>query len=114
MANKPTYEELENKVNFYEEVIAENRKTARKVIVESGLWNPDFHENEFQALAALYAATRGQLAKKTGALHKAIAFIGKFENDATFQHECLSVLNEINILVSSETLNETMKKKQVN
>lgn len=114
MANKPTYEELENKVNFYEEVIAENRKTARRVIVESGLWNSDFHENEFQALAALYAVTRGELDKKTKALHQAIAFIGKFENDATFQHECLSVLNEINILVSGETLNEAMSNKKLN
>lgn len=108
---KPTYQELQNKVNYYEEVIAENRKIVRKAIVDAGLWDPSYNENEFQALAILFQVTKGELNKKGQALHEAIDFIGKFENDAMFQHEALTVLNKINLLVSGETLNETMKRK---
>lgn len=58
MAKRPTYEELEAKVDFYEYSVDENRKIVRKALREHKLWKPEFHENEVAAITAIFLATK--------------------------------------------------------
>ena len=55
---KPTYEQLEAKVNFYEYSIEESRKVVRKALRQHKIWKPEFHENEFSAITAIFLATK--------------------------------------------------------
>ena len=58
MAKKPTYEELEAKVNFYEYSVDENRKVVRQALRDHKIWKPEFHENEVVAITAIFLATK--------------------------------------------------------
>ena len=111
MAKKSTYEELEGKVQFYEEAIGEARKQIMKALRENGLWNPEFHQQELVAITAIFLATKKTLDAKEKALHLAIEFIGKFEGDQMLGHECYDTLDKINRLIAGESLEETMNKK---
>ena len=61
MAKKPTYEQLEAKVNFYEYSIEESRKEVRKALSKFGIWDQAFHENEVVAITAVFLATKEEL-----------------------------------------------------
>lgn len=111
MAKKPTYEELEGKVQFYEEVIETARKQIMKALREAGLWNPEFHQQELVAITAIFLATKTTLEAKEKALHLAIEFIGKFEGDQMFGLDAYDYLDRINKLVAGESLEETLSKK---
>lgn len=58
---KATYQELESKVDFYEYTINESRRQIRKILREDNLWRPEFHENEINALTAVYLSTKETL-----------------------------------------------------
>lgn len=58
MAKKPTYEELQAKIDFYEYSIDENRKVVRKALRDHKIWKPEFHENEVVAITAIFLATK--------------------------------------------------------
>ena len=61
MAKKPTYAELEGKVQFYEHTIEEARKEVRKALSKYGIWDQSFHQNELSAITAVFLATRERL-----------------------------------------------------
>ena len=111
MAKKPTYDELEGKVQFYEEAIGEARKQIMKALRDNKLWNPEFHQQELVAITAIFLATKKTLDAKEKALHLAIEFIGKFEGDQMFGLDCFDTLDKINRLIAGESLEETMNKK---
>lgn len=70
MAKKPTYEELQAKIDFYEYSVDENRKVVRKALREHKIWKPELHENEVAAITAVFLATKQQLDEVSAELMK--------------------------------------------
>ncbi len=58
MAKKPTYEELQAKIDFYEYSVDESRKIVRRALRDHKIWKPEFHENEVVAITAIFLATK--------------------------------------------------------
>lgn len=72
MAKKPTYAELEGKVQFFEHMTEEARKEIRKALRQHKIWNQDFHQNEFAAITAVFLATKDQLDNALAELQKKV------------------------------------------
>ncbi len=101
---KPTYNQLEGQVQFYQEVIEEARKEIMKSLRQAGLWNPEFHQKELMASAMVISALKENMDKKTEAVAVAVGFIGKFENDQIVGHDAFKALDSINFLLTGENL----------
>ena len=123
-----------------EELVATLAKEARAALVLTNVWQQEFQGNEIVGIIAMYLATKKVVAQKEAALSIAIDFIGKCESwnevqlsrkgafdmigeegfDALcIMGECLKELSiksleDINQSLASETIAESIKKKERN